>query len=176
MQPLDEGSLIRPCAELLGRSPIEALQERVAVDGQDEDGVEELDEGRVVARAAAEERGLYAQVGYERSYLCHVPQVVVMAAGLHRCAGGRVAAVGQLTIAMDGMVATPEQLVAHRGLAAGGYAFDEIVLPAHRRRLVAWRRNDIPLSVLASASLTSPPGGDPVTNSLAGQLQLEPLV
>lgn len=64
MQPLDEGPLIRPCAEFLVGSSIEALQERVAVNGQDEDRVEEVDEGRVVARATTEERGLYALVGY----------------------------------------------------------------------------------------------------------------
>ncbi len=49
-----------------------------------------------------------------------------------RLAGPRVALVGEVRVAVDGVEATAAQLVADRGLAGGRDAFDEVVADAHQ--------------------------------------------
>lgn len=46
---LHQSPLVRRSAELVCRTSIKAPQKCVSVDGQDEDGVEEVDEDRVIA-------------------------------------------------------------------------------------------------------------------------------
>src|SRR6478735_3127615 len=117
--PLIVGSLVEP--------PIQGVE----VDVEDEDAVEELDECREVPGTTAEECDLFTLVRDQGPYCGDIPDVVLVAATLDRLPSFRVALVGQLAVAMDGVVAAPLQLLANGGLAGAGEAFDQVVPPAH---------------------------------------------
>ncbi len=138
----DQGAFGRGGAPFVGPA-VEAALQRRAVDFEDEDRVEEIEEAGAVARAAAEEGGGMGPVGRARRHHAGVPDMVVMDEGriapmrgdharVEPRARPRIALTGQHAVAMHDIVAAPFQFGRDRGLAAARAAFDEIVPDAHR--------------------------------------------
>ncbi len=119
--------------------PAEPAVQRLEVDLEDEDRVEQLDEPRGVAGAAAEEGDRLVPFGDHRAHPVHVPEVVLVAAVLGRLPGLGITLVGQLGVTVDGVHPSPAQLAAHRGLAGARDALDEVVPDAHPWTLASRR-------------------------------------
>jgi hypothetical protein len=68
-----------------------------------------------------------ALIGQQSSDLIDVPDVVLVGRAIQRCTGSRITLIGELSVAMDGVVATPLESIADRRLARAGNAFDEIL-------------------------------------------------
>ena len=102
-----------PAASLLIGTLVEATLKRRKIDFQDEHRVEQIDELREVPRSAAEERGRFALVGADGSYLVDVPDVVLVREALRRLTGLGITSVRKLAVAMDDVIAAPLQLIGH---------------------------------------------------------------
>ncbi len=63
-------------------------------------------------------------VGHQSSDLVDVPDVMLVGETIQGLTGFGIALVGQVHVAMDGVVAAPSQLVSDRGFAGAGNAFD----------------------------------------------------
>jgi len=63
-------------------------------------------------------------VGHQSSDLVDVPDMMLVGEAIQGLTGFWIALIGQVPVAMDGVVATPSQLVADRGFAGAGNAFD----------------------------------------------------
>lgn len=116
---------------LILRALVESLMQGFEINVEDEHLVEQIDELRGVARASAEERHGLLMVCDQRPHSSDVPDVMLVDSGIGRFTSLGVALVRKLPVAVDGLVATPVQLEAHRGLPRSGDAFDEIVADAH---------------------------------------------
>lgn len=118
MEPEDELTLLGPVTPLVHGTLVEALDECLGIDVEDEDRVEVGDELREVPGTTAEVRdrpGLVCDQGSDR---VHVPEVVLVTSTSGWLACDRIALVGQLTVAVDSVEAPPLQLVADRSLAS----------------------------------------------------------
>ena len=103
----------------------------VEIDVKDEDLVEQIEKLREVARAAAEEGDGLVLIGHQGTYPTHVPDVVLVHGAVDGLASVGVALVGELPVAVDGLVPAPSQLSADRGLSRARQAVDQIVAPTH---------------------------------------------
>src|SRR3954451_21918360 len=117
MQAQSELPLLGPSAPLVLRSLGEPPDQRVRVDLQDEEPVEQVEELREVPGPTAEEHHRRVPAGDQRSPLVHVPDVVLVSSTLRRSASLGVALVRKLVVPIDGEVATPLQLPADGSLA-----------------------------------------------------------
>jgi hypothetical protein len=117
METNDEVALGRLGAPFVRRALIKPVMECVAVDVEDEDFIEHVEELVEVAGAPAEESGALVAVGCDGSHEIDVPDVVFVVGG----AGGFtclwVALVREFSVAVDRVVATFLQLAAYRSLA-----------------------------------------------------------
>ena len=113
LMPTHDASAFRryAAAPLLVRPLVEPPMQRGKVDLEDEDGIEQTDELREVARAAAEERRRLARVGDKGLHLLDVPDVVLVTEPVHRLTGLRIAPVRQLAVAMDDVMAAALELI-----------------------------------------------------------------
>lgn len=100
----------RPATPHLVRSIVEPALQRGKVHFEDKDAVEQIDELREVPRATAEERHRLALVGGQGPDPLHIPDVVLVRGALDGITGLRVPPVGQLAVAVDGVVTAPLQL------------------------------------------------------------------
>src|SRR5690606_31079771 len=101
---------------------VKALLQRPKVDFEDEDGVEQVDELREVARPTTEERGRLTPVGDPCTDFLDVPDVVLVPEAFHRFTRFGISPVRQFAITMDGVVAAALQLVTDGRLASAGKA------------------------------------------------------
>ena len=69
-------------------------------------------------------------VGDEGSHLLDIPDVVLVCEAFHRFTGVRIAPVGQLAVAMNGVIAAALQLIANGRLSGARKAFDQVIPPA----------------------------------------------
>src|SRR4051812_40943351 len=114
MQPQDEFALSWVGPELVVGTLIQAAEQGVLVDVEDEDTVEQVDESRKVPRASAEEGDRLIAVGGQRLNRLDTPDVVLVRMTGSWCAGLRISLVCQIGIAVDGLVAAELQLLADR--------------------------------------------------------------
>ncbi len=135
VEPDDEVALGRLGAPLVQWSLIQTFMQRVDVDVEDEDLIEQIEELMKVAGPTAEEGGALPSVGCSFSHKIDVPDVVFMVGRVGRLTGLGVALVCEFSVAVDCLVATPLQLAAHRGLAGCGNTFDEIVANTHAKSM-----------------------------------------
>ena len=131
VQSEDEIALRRLRAPLVSRSLVEPPVQGVDIDIEDEDLVEQIDEPREVAGAAAEERDGLVPFGHQGPNSTHVPEVMLMHGAVDRYAGLGIALVGKVPVTVDRVVATPVQLSADRGLPAPGDALNQVIAHAH---------------------------------------------
>ena len=117
METNDEVALGRLGAPFVRRALIKPVVECVAVDVEDEDFVEHVEEVAEVAGAPAEERGALVAVGCDGSHEIDVPDVMFVVGGVDGVTGLWVALVRQFSVSVDRVVATLRQLAAHRSLA-----------------------------------------------------------
>jgi hypothetical protein len=96
------------------RSLLEAPVQRLQVDLEDEDAVEQVHKPREVPRAAAEERHRLILVGDQDPHSVYRPDVVLVRAAIRRLSSFRIALVCQVPVTVNGMVAAPAQLPADR--------------------------------------------------------------
>ncbi|RYC07245.1 hypothetical protein EUA94_15275 [Nocardioides zhouii] len=141
VHPEHQLALLGPGAELVQGACVEPLEQRVAVDLEEKDLVEEVDEGGVVARASTEERDGLAPVGGQLAYAGDVPDVVLVVEAGQRLARDRVALVGQDAVAVHDMVPAPLELGRHRRLPGGRDALDQVVAHAHPSSIKHCQRN-----------------------------------
>src|SRR6476659_2307627 len=107
MQPRDEIAFRLLSAELVFWSLIESPVQRVQIDLQDEDAVEQVLELREVTRAAAEEGDALILVGDQGSDFVHVPDVMPMRRhAVRRITRLRIPLIGQVGVTIDGVEAT----------------------------------------------------------------------
>ena len=116
---------------------VEPAEQGVQVDLEHEDVVEQVDEVREVAGAAAEEGHGRTVVGDQLADPTDVPEVVLVQGGVDRPPGRRVSLVGEVGVTVDGVVTASPQLVAHGGLPGPGHALDQVVADAHGRSITA---------------------------------------
>jgi hypothetical protein len=117
VQAPDQALLSRPTSPLGFRSSGEPSVEDVQVDLKDEDPVEDIDEAFEVSRTATEEGLGNALIGSQGPYLARVPYVVLVGVTRQRLAGCRIALVGELCVAIDGVISALAKRVANRRLA-----------------------------------------------------------
>lgn len=117
---------------LVLRALVEPPVQGFEINVEDEDPVEQIDELREVARASAEERDGLLMICHQSPHTPDVPDVVLVRSGIGRFTSRGVALVREFPVAVDGLVATPVQFSAHRGLPRSGDALDEIVADTHQ--------------------------------------------
>src|SRR3954453_23332419 len=126
LMPPDDEVAFRglPAAPLLVRSRVKPPVQRGKVDLEDEDGVEEVEKLREVPRSTAEEGDRFPLVRGQGFHSVDIPEVVLVPPTHNRLPGFRVALVGPLAGAMNGLVAPPLEFIANGSLAGPGQAFD----------------------------------------------------
>ena len=128
----DEVALGRLRAPFVWRALVEPSVQHFEIYVKDEHCVEQIDELRKVAGTSAEEGEGLMMVGHQSSHSNQVPDVVPVHGALDRFTSRGVALIGKVPIAVDGLKATPGQLLADSGLPRSRDALDEIVACTHR--------------------------------------------
>lgn len=113
METNDEVALRRLGAPVVRRALIKPVMECVAVDVEDEDFIEHVEELVEVAGAPAEEGGALVAVGCDGSYEIDVPDVMFVVGGPAGFTCVWVALVREFSVAVDRVVATLRQLAAY---------------------------------------------------------------
>jgi len=87
--------------------------ERVQIDLENEYSIEQFRKALEVPAAAAEERRRVTLIGRQGPHLFDVPDMVLVGEAIQRLTGFGITLISQLPVAVDGVVATPLQLIAH---------------------------------------------------------------
>jgi hypothetical protein len=132
MQVQNQRALIWLCAKLIAWALRQSPVQGVEINIQNKDRIEEVDKMMKVSGAAAKEKHCNAFIRNQCFDFADIPDVMLVARPRQRFARLRIPLIGQGAITMNGMISTPQKLIAHRGLAAARNTFNQIISNAHR--------------------------------------------